>query len=73
MTGLWEKTMATVYLCGVSSIIAGVFGIAIGVAASRSDRLEAFLTPILDTLQTLPSFCFIIPVVMLFGSAMSRR
>lgn len=66
VTGLWEKTMATVYLCAVSSIIAGLLGIAIGVAASRSDRLEAFLTPILDTLQTLPSFCFIIPVVMLF-------
>lgn len=65
-TGLWEKTMATVYLCGVSTIIAAVLGIAIGVAASRSDRLEAFLTPVLDTLQTLPSFCFIIPVVMLF-------
>jgi glycine betaine/proline transport system permease protein len=66
VTGLWEKTMATVYLCAVSSIVAAVLGIAMGVAASRSDRLEAFLTPILDTLQTLPSFCFIIPVVMLF-------
>jgi glycine betaine/proline transport system permease protein len=65
-TGLWEKTMATLYLCGVSSIIAGVLGIAIGIAASRSNRLESFLTPVLDTLQTLPSFCFIIPVVMLF-------
>jgi glycine betaine/proline transport system permease protein len=66
VTGLWEKTMSTVYLCGVSTIIAALLGIAIGVAASRSDRLEAFLTPVLDTLQTLPSFCFIIPVVMLF-------
>ncbi len=66
VVGLWEKTMATVYLCSVSTIIAAVLGIAIGVAASRSDRLESFLTPILDTLQTLPSFCFIIPVVMLF-------
>ncbi len=52
-TGLWEKTMATLYLCGVSTIIAGVVGIAIGIAASRSNRLEAFITPILDTLQTL--------------------
>ncbi|MET1047857.1 MAG: ABC transporter permease subunit [Hyphomicrobium sp.] len=66
VTGLWEKSMATLYLCGVSAAIAALFGIAIGIAASRSDRLSAILTPILDTLQTLPSFCFIIPVVMLF-------
>lgn len=66
VTGLWEKSMATLYLCGVSAIICAVFGIAIGIMASRSDRFAAFLTPILDTLQTLPSFCFIIPVVMLF-------
>jgi glycine betaine/proline transport system permease protein len=65
-TGLWEKSMATLYLCGVSAIIAGLFGIALGIVASRHDRFAAFMTPILDTLQTLPSFCFIIPVVMLF-------
>jgi glycine betaine/proline transport system permease protein len=65
-TGLWEKTMATVYLCGVSAIIAALLGIPLGLWASRSDRFEAFITPIIDTLQTLPSFCFIIPVVMLF-------
>ncbi len=65
-TGLWEKTMATVYLCGVSAIIAALLGIPLGLIASRSDRVEAAITPLLDTLQTLPSFCFIIPVVMLF-------
>jgi glycine betaine/proline transport system permease protein len=65
-TGLWEKSMATLYLCGVAATIAAFFGIALGVAASRHDRFAAFLTPVLDTLQTLPSFCFIIPVVMLF-------
>ena len=66
VTGLWEKSMATLYLCGVSSIIAALIGIPIGLWASRSDRVQAYITPILDTLQTLPSFCFIIPVVMLF-------
>ncbi len=65
-TGLWEKTMATVYLCAVSVILAALFGIPLGLWASRSNRVEAFITPIIDTLQTLPSFCFIIPVVMLF-------
>ena len=58
--------MATVYLCGVSAFIACLIGIPIGLGASRSDRFEKIVTPIIDTLQTIPSFCFIIPVVMLF-------
>ena len=64
--GLWEKTMATVYLTTISVIIACLVGIPIGLAASRSDRFEKVITPLIDTLQVLPSFCFIIPVVMLF-------
>ena len=66
VTGLWEKTMATVYLCGISAFIACLIGIPLGLMASRSDRFERLITPIIDTLQVLPSFCFIIPVVMLF-------
>jgi glycine betaine/proline transport system permease protein len=64
--GLWEKTMATVYLTGISVVIACLIGIPLGLAASRSDRFEKIITPVIDTLQVLPSFCFIIPVVMLF-------
>ncbi|MEZ5773757.1 MAG: ABC transporter permease subunit [Hyphomicrobiaceae bacterium] len=66
ITGLWEKTMATVYLCGISALVAALIGIPIGFWASRSDRVERIVTPIIDTLQTIPSFCFIIPTVMLF-------
>ena len=66
VTGLWEKTMATVYLTGISVVIACLIGIPLGLAASRSDRFEKIITPVIDTLQVLPSFCFIIPVVMLF-------
>jgi glycine betaine/proline transport system permease protein len=66
VTGLWEKTMSTVYLCGISAVIACVIGIPIGLMASRNDRFERIITPIIDTLQVMPSFCFIIPVVMLF-------
>jgi glycine betaine/proline transport system permease protein len=65
-TGLWEKTMATVYLCGISAFIACLIGVPLGLAAARSDRFEKIITPVIDTLQVLPSFCFIIPVVMLF-------
>jgi glycine betaine/proline transport system permease protein len=66
MVGLWEKTMATVYLTGISVVVACLIGIPLGLAASRSDRFEKIITPFIDTLQVLPSFCFIIPVVMLF-------
>jgi len=66
VTGLWVQTMATLYLCGVAALIAALIGIPIGVWASRSRRVEKVVTPIIDTLQTIPSFCFIIPVVMLF-------
>ena len=65
-TGLWVQTMATVYLCGVAALIAAVIGIPIGVLAAKNTRVAGVILPIIDTLQTIPSFCFIIPVVMLF-------
>ncbi len=65
-TGLWVPAMQTLYLCGVSALVASALGIPIGLWCSRSDRVSAIVTPIIDTLQTIPSFCFIIPVVMLF-------
>ena len=54
--GLWEKTMATVYLSGLSAAVSCLIGIPIGILAARNDRFEKFITPLLDTLQTLPSF-----------------
>lgn len=65
-TGLWVPAMQTLYLCGASVVVACVLGIPIGLAAARSDRVQAWVLPIIDGLQTIPSFCFIIPVVMLF-------
>jgi glycine betaine/proline transport system permease protein len=64
--GLWVPAMQTLYLCGASVLVACAIGIPIGLWASRSDRVAAVVTPLIDTLQTIPSFCFIIPVVMLF-------
>lgn len=66
MSGLWEKTMTTIYLCGVSTFISAAIGIPIGVLAARHERINKLVQPIIDTLQTLPSFVFLIPVVMLF-------
>ncbi len=65
-TGLWVPAMQTLYLCGFSALVASALGIPIGLWCARSDRVSAIVTPIIDTLQTIPSFCFIIPVVMLF-------
>ncbi len=66
VVGLWDKAMVTLYLCGLSVIIASLIGIPIGILAARNDRLHQVVSVIIDTLQTLPSFVYLMPVVMLF-------
>jgi glycine betaine/proline transport system permease protein len=65
-TGQWEKAMITVYLCGISTVIAMLIGLPVGVLAANSDRLWSWVRAIIDTLQTLPSFVYLMPAVMLF-------
>jgi glycine betaine/proline transport system permease protein len=64
--GQWENAMETVYLCGISVIIAAAIGIPLGILGGLSDRAWRVLEPAIDTLQTLPSFVYLIPAVMLF-------
>ncbi|MGI9482872.1 MAG: ABC transporter permease [Hyphomicrobiales bacterium] len=64
--GLWSKAMVTVYLCGLAVIIACLIGIPIGIATVGRGRLWRFVRVIIDTLQTLPSFVYLMPAVMLF-------
>ena len=64
--GMWAKAMITVYLCGVSVVIASVIGIPLGVLAAVNKRAGKTIGAVIDTLQTLPSFVYLIPVVMLF-------
>ena len=66
VVGLWTKAMVTLYLCGLSVIIACLIGVPIGIAAARNERLHRIVGVIIDTLQTLPSFVYLMPVVMLF-------
>ena len=66
VTGNWEKSMISVYLCGISVIIASSIGIPIGIYSARHERAHRITQVIVDTLQTLPSFVYLIPVVMLF-------
>ena len=65
--GMWEDTMSTVSIIGVCTFMSIGLGIPIGIAMSNSDRARAAITPILDVMQTIPSFVYLIPVVMLFG------
>ncbi len=65
-TGMWEKAMITVYLCGASVLIASMIGIPFGVLAAVNERAGKVIGVVIDTLQTLPSFVYLIPVVMLF-------
>jgi len=65
-TGQWEKAMITVYLCGIASLIAMAIGIPIAIAVAERERAWTITRAIIDTLQTLPSFVYLMPVVMLF-------
>jgi glycine betaine/proline transport system permease protein len=64
--GQWEKAMVSVYLVGISVVIAAAIGIPLGILGGLYNRAWRVLEPIIDTLQTLPSFVYLIPVVMLF-------
>jgi glycine betaine/proline transport system permease protein len=66
MMGQWEKSVITVYLCAISAVLSCMIGIPLGVAAARREWLEKIVAVVVDTLQTLPSFVYLIPVVMLF-------
>jgi glycine betaine/proline transport system permease protein len=66
VTGNWEKGMITTYLIGISVLIASMIGLPVGVWAARNDRAHRVVQVIIDTLQTLPAFVYLIPVVMLF-------
>jgi len=65
--GMWEDTMFTIALISVSTMICIVIGIPLGILMSKSDRTQAIITPILDIMQTIPSFVYLIPILMLLG------
>ena len=67
MVNLWEPTMVTVAIMIVSVFISVLVGLPAGVLAARSDRFETGIRPVLDTMQTMPSFVYLVPGIMLFG------
>jgi len=65
--GLWDKLMQTLALMLVATVLSVVLGVPLGIWASRSPWMRRVLLPVLDIMQTLPSFVYLIPVLMLFG------
>lgn len=65
--GMWEDTMSTLSIITVSTLLSIAIGIPMGILMARSDKTQAMVTPILDVMQTMPAFVYLIPVVMLLG------
>ncbi|MAE16066.1 MAG: ABC transporter permease [Deltaproteobacteria bacterium] len=65
--GMWVDTMSTLAIISVATLLCISVGIPLGILMSRSDRLQSVVTPVLDVMQTIPSFVYLIPVVMLLG------
>ncbi|WP_075178583.1 ABC transporter permease [Neptunomonas phycophila] len=65
--GMWEDTMRTLSIITVCTLLAIGIGIPIGILMARSNRAQNIITPLLDVMQTMPAFVYLIPVVMLLG------
>ncbi len=65
--GMWKDCMATVAIITVCTIMCIAVGIPIGVLMARSNRVEKGMLPVLDMMQTIPSFVYLIPILMLLG------
>ena len=65
--GLWAPTMTTLSLVLSAVIFCALVGIPLGILAARSDKFAGILRPLLDAMQTIPAFVYLVPVVMLFG------
>jgi glycine betaine/proline transport system permease protein len=65
--GLWNSMIYTLVVVIISVVVSLLVGLPLGIAMSKNQRTERFLKPILDGMQTMPSFVYLIPAVMLFG------
>jgi len=65
--GMWEDTMRTLSIITVCTLLSIALGIPIGILMAGSNRAQSIITPILDIMQTMPAFVYLIPVVMLLG------
>ncbi len=64
---MWDPAMETLSLMAVSVFLSVVFGVSLGIVASQSNKVDAVVRPILDTMQTMPAFVYLIPAIFFFG------
>lgn len=67
LIGMWEPTMTTFAMVLTAVIFCALVGVPTGIAAARNDRFATGLRPVLDIMQTIPPFVYLVPIVMLFG------
>ncbi|MEE8306758.1 MAG: proline/glycine betaine ABC transporter permease [Gammaproteobacteria bacterium] len=67
MLGLWDLAMQTLSLMLAAIVLGIVVGLPVGIAMAQSERMRAVILPLLDVMQTMPSFVYLIPALMLFG------
>ena len=65
--GMWEASLQTLALMGLSVFLCVFFGVLLGIACSQSDRFENFMKPVLDTMQVMPAFVYLFPALFFFG------
>ena len=68
--GMWDDLMNTITLVIISSLVAIIIGVPLGIWMSKSDTVEKVVKPILDLMQTMPGFVYLIPAVAFFGIGM---
>jgi len=68
--GYWKETTETLSLVIAASVVCMALGVPVGVAAAHRPRFSAFIRPILDLMQTIPTFVYLIPALILFGLGM---
>jgi glycine betaine/proline transport system permease protein len=71
MIGLWAETMTTLAMIITAVLFCAVIGIPLGILAARNDVTWKVVRPTLDVMQTIPSFVYLVPIVMLFGVGMA--
>ena len=69
LMGLWQDSMETLVQVLIATIVTFALGLALGIGSARNDRFSKVLRPILDTMQTMPSFVYILPAFVLFDAS----
>jgi len=67
LIGVWTETMTTMAMILTAVVFCALVGVPVGIIAAGSDRFAGFIRPILDIMQTIPPFVYLVPIVMLFG------